>query len=331
VGMLLVYLLSEWVARKRGNDALPDDAFRNFLIVVFASVVIAFFNPVGVTAMWASFTEVSGPFSKVIDEFLGTVRYFEFIGMKQFGYLVVAVAAIPFLALLFKWRRLSVAHFILITSFLVAGILSFRFSLMMVAVVLSIASIYFAETINRGLAIGKGFPIIILWCISTGFLANSALSRTSLAASPLEKGVIPSAAVDYLEQSGIAGNIYNSFEYGGYLSWRLYPRKIFIDQRNLSWDVYEEYSKAWRGDYADVFRKYQIGAVFYPVHDQATGRPSRLVAGLLNDNQWGVGYYDRQNIIFINSGINGHVPVFNKQLVVNDMFQRLNGTNEWHK
>jgi hypothetical protein len=326
--MLLVYLLSEWIARKQGNNALPHDAFRNFLIVVFTSVGVAFFNPVGVTAMWASFTEVSGPFSKVIDEFLGTVRYFEFIGMRQFGYLVVAVAAIPFLALLFKWRKLSVAHFILIASFLAAGIMSFRFSLMMVAVVLSIASIYFADVLNRGLLAGKGLPIILLWCISTGFLANSALSRTSLAASPLEKGVIPSAAVDYLEQSGIAGNIYNSFEYGGYLSWRLYPRKIFIDQRNLSWDVYEEYSKAWRGNYAEVFRKYQVGAVFYPVHDQATGRPARLVSSLLNDNQWGVGYYDRQNIIFIKSDINGHLPVFNKQLVVNDILQRMSGANK---
>ncbi len=328
VGILLVYLFSEWVARKRGINALPDDAFRRFAIVVFVSIGIAFFNPAGVTAMWASFTEVSGPFSKVIDEFLGTIRYFEFIGMKQFGYLVVAVAVIPFLALLFKWRKLSVAHFILVVSFLIAGILSFRFSLMMVTVVLSIASIYFADGLNRGLSIGKGLTIILLWCLSTGFLANSAFSRTALAAALLEKGVIPSAAVDYLAQSNISGNIYNFFEYGGYTSWRLYPRKIFIDQRNLSWDIYEEYSMAWRGNYAEVFQKYNVGTVFYPVNDRATGRPSRLVAGLLNDNHWAVGYYDRQNIIFIRPDINSHLPFLSKQAVVDDILKRLNGTDK---
>ena len=329
VGILLVYLFAEWTARKRGNNAMPDDAFRKFLIVVLASAGIAFFNPVGVTAMWASFTEVSGPFSKVIDEFLGTVRYFEFIGMKQFGYLVVAAAAIPFLALLFKWRKLSAAHFVLVTSFLLAGILSFRFSLMMVAVVLSIASFYFAGVLNRVFLVGKGLPVILLWCLSTGFLANSAFNRSSLlAASPLENGVIPYAAVDYLERSGISGNIYNLFEYGGYLSWRLYPRKIFIDQRNLSWDVYEEYSKVWRGNYAEVFSKYQIGAVLYTVYDKAARRPSRLVAGLFNDKLWGVGYYDGRDIIFIRTDINSQLPLLNKQMVVDDIFQRLSGIDK---
>lgn len=324
VGILLVYLFAEWIARKRGNDALPDAAFRRLLIVVFASAGIAFFNPVGVTAMWASFTEVSGPFSKVIDEFFGTIRYFEFHGMKHIGYMVVAVAVVPSLALLFKWRQIGIAHLLVLVPFLAAGILSFRFSLMMVAVVLAIASVYFFRDLNRWLSIAKGIPIILLWCVSTGFLANTALHRTALAASPLENGVIPSAAADYLARSNIVGNIYNPFEYGGYLSWRLYPRKIFIDQRNLSWDVYEEYSQVWRGKYAEVFNRYQVGAVFYSVYSEG-GRPSRLIAGLLNDNQWGVGYYDGLDIIFIRYDINGHLPFLNKQEVVADILRRLRG------
>lgn len=185
VGILLVYLLSECIACTRGSNALSQDvlskaAFRRFLILTIISAGIAFFNPVGLTAMWASFTEVSGPFSKVVDEFFGTVRYFEFYGMRWLGYLVVAVAAVPFLALLFKWRKLNLAHFILAALFLAAGVLSFRFSLMMVAVVLAISSFYFADNLNRWLSAGKGFLIILLWCLSIGWLANSALSRTSL-------------------------------------------------------------------------------------------------------------------------------------------------------
>lgn len=323
IGILLVYLLTEWIARKRGNTALPDDAFRHFLIVVLASAGIAFFNPVGITAMWASFTEVSGPFAQVIDEFFGTIGYFELHGMKQLGYLVVAVAAIPFIALLVKWRKVSTAHLLIATLFLIAGIQSFRFSLMMVAVVLSIAIVYFSDAFNRGLSVGKGIPIILLWCLSTGFLANSAFSRTALTAPPLEKGVIPTAAVDYLEQSNINGNIYNFFEYGGYLSWRLYPRKVFIDQRNLSWDVYEEYSKAWRGNYAEVFDKYRIGAVFYPVYEHATGKPSRLVAGLFNDKQWGVGYFDGKDVVFVRIDNNSHLTLLDKRSIVGEIIQRI--------
>lgn len=328
IGILFVFLCSEWIARKLSRNPLPDEAYRRFLIMAIVSAGIAFVNPVGITATWASFTEVSGPFSKVIDEFLGTLRYFDFIGVKHIGYLVVAAAAIPALALLLKWRELSIAHLLLLVSFLAAGIMSFRFSLLMVTVVLAIACVYYARDLNRWLTSAKGIPMILLWCISTGFLATSALSRTSLsisplAISPLETGVIPSAAVNYLAQSKPTGNVYNYFEYGGYLSWRLSPQKIFIDQRNLSWDTYEEYSHCWRGDYSGVFSKYRIGVVFYPVHERPSGKLSRLVGGLLNDKQWGVGYYDGRDIIFLNLDINGNQPLLNKPAVAENILRHL--------
>ena len=325
IGILLVYLFAEWIARKKNRNPLPDDAYRRFMILAIVSMVIALFNPVGITATWASFTEVSGPFSQVIDEFLGTLRYFDFIGMKHMGYLIVAAAVVPALALLLKWRELGIAHMLLLASFLAAGIMSFRFSLLMVAVILAIACLYFARDLNRWLTSAKGIPMLLLWCISTGFLANSALSRTSLSASPLEINVIPSAAVDYLAQAKPAGEVFNFFEYGGYLSWRLYPQKIFIDQRNLSWDTYEEYSQCWRGNYSGIFQKYQIGVVFYPVHERPSGKLSRLVAALLNDPQWGVGYYDGQDIIFLRNDINGKQPLLNKPMVVKNILLRLHG------
>ena len=322
IGVLFVFLFAEWIARKKNLNPLSDDAYRRLVILTITSAAISLVNPVGVTATWASFTEVSGPFSQVIDEFLGTLRYFEFIGMKQMGYWVVATAAVPAIALLFKWRQVTLAHWLLLAAFLAAGIMSFRFSLLMVAVVLVIASVYFASDLNRWLGRAKGIPMILLWCLSVGLLANAALSRTSLFTAPLETAVIPSTAVDYLTQTKPAGNIFNFFEYGGYLSWRLYPQKIFIDQRNLSWNTYEEYSQCWRGDYARVFRKYQIGVVFYPVYERPSGKLSRLVAGLLNDPQWGVGYYDGRDIIFLRNDINGNLSLLSKSKVAADILRQ---------
>lgn len=322
VGVLFVYLFAEWFIRKRGGNALPDDGFRRFLIVVLVSAGISFLNPAGLTAVWASFTEVSGPFAKVIDEFFWPPKYFEFHGMKHLGYIVVAVGLIPSLALLLKWRQLGIAHMLILTSFLAAGLLSFRFSLMMVAIVLAIAIFYFARDLNRLLFSGKGIPVILLWCVVTGFLSHQALSRTSLAASQLENGVIPSAATDYLMRSNIAGNIYNPFEYGGYLSWRLYPRKFFIDPRNLSWDVYMEYSEIESGSYAEIFRKYQIDTVLHSVY--SNGKASRLIAALFNDSEWRVGYYDGVDIIFIKRNTNENLPSLNKREVMDEIVRRFN-------
>ena len=322
IGILFVYLFAEWIARKKNRNPLSDAAYWHLVILTLTSAAISLVNPVGITATWASFTEVSGPFSQVIDEFLGTLRYFEFIGMKQMGYWVVATAVVPAIALLFKWRQVTLAHWLLLAAFLAAGIVSFRFSLLMVAVALVIANVYFARDLNRYLDRAKGMVMILLWCLSVGLLANAALSRTSLFTTPLELAVIPSTAVDYLAQVKPAGNIFNFFEYGGYLSWRLYPQKIFIDQRNLSWNTYEEYSQCWRGDYVGVFHKYHIGVVFYPVYERPSGKLSRLVAGLLNDPQWGVGYYDGRDIIFLRNDINGNLSLLSKPLVAANILRQ---------
>jgi hypothetical protein len=72
IGILFVYLFAEWIARKKNRNPLSDDAYRRLVILTIASAAISLVNPVGITATWASFTEVSGPFSQVIDEFLGT-------------------------------------------------------------------------------------------------------------------------------------------------------------------------------------------------------------------------------------------------------------------
>ncbi len=323
IGILLIFLMDEFIARKRGNAILPEGAFRRFLITVLLSLAFSFLNPGGVTAMWASFAEISGPFSKTVDEFLGPLQYFEILGAKHIGYLILAAAIIPCLALLPKMRRLSLAHILLLAAFLFAGMESFRFSLMMVAIVLAICSLYLAPAVNRWLSMGKRVPIFLVWCLATGFLANSALSRTSIASAPLD-GVVPVAAVDYLARSDFSGNIYNRFEYGAYLSWRLYPRKVFIDSRNLSWDTFDEYMKAQalRGDYSGIFQKYQVGTVFYPVADRRfTNGISQLVASLINSPQWEVAYYDGLCIILARKDINGQIRVLDKQAVVADILR----------
>jgi hypothetical protein len=237
----------------------------------------------------------------------------------------MAAAWLPALALAVKWRKVSIAHWLMIAAFLAAGTLSFRFSLLMTAATITIAAPYFATNLNNWLSRGNGIALLLLWFLTNGLLADTALGRTSLSAVPLEAGVIPFSAVDYLERSQPQGNLYNFYEYGGYVSWRLYPKKIFIDQRCLSWDTYEEYSRAWRGDYSDVFNKYRIGAVFYPVFERPTGKLSRLVAGLLNDRQWTVGYYDGRDIVFLNSDLNGNQAVLDKARVIQDIVRRLRG------
>lgn len=52
----------------------------------------------------------------------------------------------------------------------------------------------------------------------------------------IKQGVFPERAMDFLDEFGIGGNMFNSYEFGGYLIWRSFPeRKVYVDGRS---DIY---------------------------------------------------------------------------------------------
>ncbi len=60
----------------------------------------------------------------------------------------------------------------------------------------------------------------------------------------------PAGAADFLISHRITQPIFNTYEYGGYLIWRLWPQeRVFIDGRALSESVFRNYRRIL--DYAD--------------------------------------------------------------------------------
>lgn len=54
----------------------------------------------------------------------------------------------------------------------------------------------------------------------------------------IKEGRFPEGAVEFLDENSIGGNMYNSYEFGGYLMWRSYPeRMVYIDGRS---DIYTD-------------------------------------------------------------------------------------------
>ncbi|MBE9531987.1 MAG: hypothetical protein IME98_04190, partial [Proteobacteria bacterium] len=54
----------------------------------------------------------------------------------------------------------------------------------------------------------------------------------------IKEGRFPEAAISFLDDNSITGNMFNSYEFGGYILWRSYPeRMVYIDGRS---DIYTE-------------------------------------------------------------------------------------------
>lgn len=113
----------------------------------------------------------------------------------------------------------------------------------------------------------------------------------------------PVKAVEFLNRSGLSGNMLNEYIYGGYLIWAAPQRKVFVDGRGdvFEWTgVLQEYGKWFtlQADPKTVFDKYHINLCLLS-RDAPMSRVLPLLPG------WTKVYSDEMSVIFTKSGAHG--------------------------
>jgi len=93
----------------------------------------------------------------------------------------------------------------------------------------------------------------VLWSTTT-YLSVGAIHNTINQAE-----YVPSKAVSYIKSHPCQGNIFNSYDLGGYLIWKLPEYKVYIDGRMPSWKLPgNDYFNNWSSViYDDSYRRYQ--------------------------------------------------------------------------
>ena len=109
----------------------------------------------------------------------------------------------------------------------------------------------------------------------------------------------PARAVAFLQAHPPSGHIFNHYDWGGYLIWKLYPSTpVFIDGRA---DLYGEsflnqFADTFqlKGNWREPFQRWNIDTVLVPAD-------SALATGLRSAPGWTVAYEDSQAIILTSS------------------------------
>jgi len=139
--------------------------------------------------------------------------------------------------------------------------------------------------------------------------------------------------------------MFNEFGFGGYIAWRLYPTKTFIDSRTLNYTVINEYG--WVMDavrkvegiktenknrpiWEAILRHYKINYVFISLND-IFGNVWPVILELIVNDDWIPIYIDRMSIIFMrnipeNNEIIAKFRVDN-ELIYNVLIYRLTSMN----
>jgi hypothetical protein len=206
--------------------------------------------------------------------------------------------------LLIGWRKTRPVDWVLFLVFGTASLLAVRNTILMglVGPVLMFSYVPLWQR-ARGAAMEYAAGVLLVVALFFGLRSGRAFQLHAAEWS------LPSGAADFLAQHHITDRMFNSFENGGYLVWRLWPiEKDFIDPRGLSEQAFQDYTRilynadSTGGPSADeLLAKYGIGVIVLDGFDRFSGRVHLLAAALADPNRkdWSLVYADGKSVVYL--------------------------------
>lgn len=129
----------------------------------------------------------------------------------------------------------------------------------------------------------------------------------------------PAGAAGFLASRQVSDRMFNTYEYGGYLMWRLWPRqRVFIDGRALSDQVFGDYSRILYNhddsggrSAAQLLDQYGVRVIVMNTFEYATGTLYLLAPALADPAQteWKLVYRDAQALVWMRHPPAGVTPL----------------------
>jgi len=142
---------------------------------------------------------------------------------------------------------------------------------------------------------------LLLFLICLGAAAKMIFVLIPVQVQAAQATIAPVAAVEHLKTLDVAGNLFNSYNWGGYLIWAASERRVFVDGRtdlygNEFLTEYIQTASAQDGWKATLDR-YDIDIVLVEVNGS-------LAEALALTPSWRLEYQDTQAVIYVREGIN---------------------------
>lgn len=146
-----------------------------------------------------------------------------------------------------------------------------------------------------------GFLVFfIIFAASNSFYQKMGLSRVFGLAVPngLER------AVEFVKENKIKGPMFNNFDIGGYLIWKLYPQeKVFVDNRPEAYSVkfFTEIYKPMQDDktkWREFSQKYNLNFIFFG-HTDSTPWGQNFLKNIVKDPAWKIVYLNEGALVLV--------------------------------
>ena len=150
---------------------------------------------------------------------------------------------------------------------------------------------------SRRIGLPGGFRLLLNAALALGMAAFAALHTAQVIERQpqAEQQRFPTRAVAFLQAHPPIGRIFNHYDWGGYLIWKLYPpAQVFIDGRADLYgrELLDQFADTYqfKGAWQQPLQRWSVNTVLVPTN-------SALATGLRNSPGWSVPYEDSQAIV----------------------------------
>ena len=290
-----LFLAGEWFERVLERSPLDLSRLRVLAFTFLLDLLIVSLNPNGLRMFSYPIETLR---SAVMQRYIAEWASPNFHHPEYWPFLLVVLSTFA----TFAWsrQRLRARDLLLLAVGLFAGLGSIRMMPLFVLIAIPLLS---QRLGNRPTTRSEPQPVhpafrLLLNAVIVGAMAIFAgihVVQVFRGQPEAEAQHFPVAAVAFLQAHPPQGKIFNHYDWGGYLIWRLYPSlPVFIDGRA---DLYgepllDQFAQTYqlKDDWRQTLQRWDVGTVLVPAD-------SALAAGLRNTPGWRVSYEDSQAIV----------------------------------
>lgn len=291
--VLLVFFIIDGVLK---NKSFNSRYIGIFVVVLLGCILATLLNPNGLKGALYPLS-VFQNYGYPIEENQNILFLWSIVHKQSILFFFIAVP-ILFVSLLLDFKRVLLVEWLMSIFFTALAALSVRnFPLFVLATFIPFVKSFY----NIKLALPKHFrtAFLIFLLVLAVFEAQQVYAKRGFGFG-VEKGA--KDAVDFFLKENLKGPIFNNFDIGSYLDYRLYPKeKVFVDGRPEAYPA-----SFFKNSYISMQldenkfdqenQKYKFNTIFFSHTDQ-TPWADKFIKQVTNNKKWNIVYIDDYIVI----------------------------------
>lgn len=276
-----------------GLFLIEAKATRRLAVVFLASCLATLINPNGIAGALYPFTVLQN-YGYTIEENQNIIFLWQMLRKPTILWFAAGAAGL-FTTLLLTLKRARLIDFMLTTLFiLLASVFIRNFPLFVFATFIPFSHALGNLLVQLKLRFFAQYVVLLLLILLAIWEGKVLVSQRNIGFG-LPQGA--KEAVNFFEDNNLKGPIFNNFDIGSYLAYRLYPKeRVFVDGRP------EAYPKAFfqqvyipmqndSSRFRELEKQYRFNTIIFSHTDQ-TPWGTQFIRSITNDPSWNLVYLD---------------------------------------